>query len=91
MIRPLQDDVRRVLGEFQRGHPDAGRDLEPADRLAGIEGRGGNTLPQALSDKIGLSQIRIRHHHDELLPAEAAGQIDPADIPFETHGEFAQH
>ena len=83
--------LRRIVGKFERGDADAGRHLERADPLAGIEGRRGDTLPQPLADEIGLGEVRIRHDHDELLAAEAAGQIDAANIASQAHGEFPQH
>ena len=80
LIRTLQNELGRIVGEFERGHTHAGRDFERADPLPGVKRRCRDALAQPLAREIGLGEVGIRHDHDEFLAAQPASEVDPADI-----------
>ncbi len=64
-----------------------------------VSGRGSRRLEPALGHRhadalgnaLGLPEIGIGHQHHELLAAEAAGEIDAADVAPQALREFLEH
>ena len=50
LVGPLQDELGRIVGKFQRGDADARRHFERADPLTRVEWRRGDALTQPLAD-----------------------------------------
>src|SRR5262249_52093199 len=90
LVGALENGFRAVVGLRDRrdsdreGALDGPRALEDGERLAG------DAPPDALGHHRRHRHVGLRHDHDELLAAEAAGEIDAADRLAHAGGELAQ-